>query len=105
MGYGNWRVTKAEFTTEEPYTMTVSFSNPHDTRETLTSTIPANTWHSASVNAWQLQEEKKLTAEMGSRLNAALEEIDRLNRKLYSDRVIMGKCPECGLSKEEAQAA
>ena len=87
MSIGNWKVTEATFSTEEPFTLTVSFQNPYDERERMTSTMPANKWHTGCMNGYRLEQEKKLVAEMGSRLNDALEEIEQLKR-LANDKAL-----------------
>lgn len=72
--FERWKVTSAEWTDREPYTLTVAFENPDDERERIKSTMPAGKWQRALMIGWELQEERKLTAELGKRLNDALEE-------------------------------
>ena len=69
-----WKVTEATFTDRDPYTLTVSFENPNDERERITATMAASNWQRAFTIEFALREERKLVAELGKRLNDALEE-------------------------------
>lgn len=79
--FERWKVTSAEWTDREPYTLTVAFENPDDERERIKSTMPAGKWQRALMIGWELQEERKLTAELGKRLN------DALRRKLQFEDI------------------
>ena len=86
----NWKVESAEWSSVSPYTLTVKFINPHDSREAITSTMSADKWQSAQTIAWELRQERDLTGKLGKRLNDALEEnlqlkIDLLTRSKDSE--------------------